>query len=229
MNGRVALLRGRAAAFATARSSRDGHAVAASLCVSSEATGTPSSAAVVLRTIEGAVALRATGPVCANDGLIVTSAAVVDCTVRVGAVEESDVGHKNQIAAIAMIVAATTATRALTYQPGRWTPTLGETGRTMDADGEERVCMAASAFLRARSGRPHHTFSVRPPWARVHHRDHRWRVTLEPRFVTEVVSSLDAPHHCWSVRDPAASGRHRASPGSSSRMPRGSLRGSAGS
>jgi hypothetical protein len=48
--------------------------------------------------------------VCANDGLIVSSAAVIDCTVRIELDDESDVGHKNQIAAIAMIVPVASAT-----------------------------------------------------------------------------------------------------------------------
>ena len=99
------------------------------------ALGAGCSAAFALRTTAGVVAVRAGAPVCANDGWeVVSSAAVVDCTVRVEVEEESDVGHKRPIETTAMIVAAATATSAMTYEPRRWTPTLGETGRTMDAE-----------------------------------------------------------------------------------------------
>ena len=62
--------------------------------------------------------MRAGAPECANDGWIVTSAAVVDCTVRVGVEEdESDVGHKVPIVTTATTVAAATATIAMGYEP----------------------------------------------------------------------------------------------------------------
>ena len=92
-------------------------------CTVGVANGTGCSAAFALRTMAGVVALRAGAPVCANDGWeVVSSAAVVDCTVRVEVEEESDVGHKRPIETTAMIVTAATATSAMTYELPRWTP-----------------------------------------------------------------------------------------------------------
>ena len=62
----------------------------------------------MLRTIAGA------GPA----GATVSAAAVVDCTVRVGVVLESDVAHRTERAATKTIVAANATTTAMTDHPG---------------------------------------------------------------------------------------------------------------
>ena len=103
-----------------------GCSVALVLWTIAGALGASCSAAFALRTTAGAAALRAGAPVCANDGWeVVSSAAVVDCTVRVDVEEESDVGHKRPIETTAMIVAAATATSAMTYE----TPSMGSHSR----------------------------------------------------------------------------------------------------